>query len=127
MKETSHSSSNTKTAATPTQPPAPVAYAPRAENPGQTLGVIGLVLNILGISPGGIILGIMSRNKSKEAGMSSDLGTISLVWGIIGTVLGVILFVLMIVGFVLLALSDSSSTSTTRHGTTQSVEHSLFN
>lgn len=129
MKETSHSSSDAKpTAATaPAQPAAPVTYAPRAENPGQTLGVIGLVLNILGITPGGIILGIMSRNKSKEAGMSSDIGTISLVWGIIGTVLGVILFVLMIIGFVLIALSDGSSTSSTRHGTSQSIEHSLFN
>lgn len=76
-------------------PPAPqgypaqpgMAYAPPMENPGQTLGIIGLILNFFGIAIGGIILGVMSRNKSKAVGMSTALGTISLVWGIIATVL----------------------------------------
>ncbi len=86
----------------PPQPYAPQPYAqpyaqPNAypvENPGQTLGIIGLVLNFLGISIGGIILGVMSRNRSRAANMPTTLGTFSLVWGIIYAVLGFIGFIL---------------------------------
>jgi len=95
----------------PTQP-----YAPQAgvavENPGQTLGIVGLVCNFLGVSIAGIILGVMSRNKSKQVGMSTTLGTISMVWGIVATVaatLGVIFFILVAI---LAAASDTSTTST---------------
>lgn len=64
------------------------------ENPGQTLGIIGLVLNFFMINIGGIILGAISRQKSKKANMSTALGTVSLVWGIIGTVCGLLVIAL---------------------------------
>lgn len=94
------------------QPPQMGVPAQYGENPGQTLGIVGIVLNVMGISIGGIILGVMSRNKSRQAGMSTTLGTVSMVWGIISTVLAVLavsLFILLaIIGA---ATSDTSSPS----------------
>ena len=106
----------------PTQQPQP-AYAPQpapqqinvqvAENPGHTLGIVGLVLNFFGINIGGIILGVMSRNKSRQVGMSPTMGTISLIWGIIGTVIGFLIMIfvifLMFVGAVSSASTSTSS------------------
>lgn len=96
-------------------PPAPVPPVPQPgyaqhgsyqENPGQTLGIIGIILNVLGISIGGIILGVMSRNKSKEVGMSTTLGTVSLVWGIIATVLGALMLIFWVVVIIIAAVSS---------------------
>ena len=87
------------------QPYAQPGYA--YENPGQNLGIIGIVLNVLGIGIGGLILGILSRNKSREAGMPTTIGTVSLVWGIIEVVIGFIVGILFIAAF-LIALSDPS-------------------
>lgn len=61
---------------------------PYREDPGQALGIVGLVMNVAGILPGGIVFGVLSRNKSRQAGFPTTLGTIAMVWGIIGTVLG---------------------------------------
>ena len=88
------SSSTAQTVSPPptaTNPSNPSA-GPYREDPGQTFGIIGLILNIMGILPGGIVLGILSRNKSREAGVPTTLGTIAMVWGIIGTVLGILAF-----------------------------------
>ena len=106
----------------PSAPGQPVLQQPvYMENPGQTLGIIGLILNFLGVGIGGIVLGVMSRNKSKQVGMSTVLGTISLVWGIILTVLVVLWIIAMIFLFLLAATSESSSSSTS------SDSSSLFN
>lgn len=98
--DTPKSESSTPKTKTPSSaPPAAPQGQPQppvegyVENPGQTFGIIGIVLNAMGITIGGIILGVLSRNKSKQANMSTTLGTISLVWGIIGTVLSVLIFV----------------------------------
>ena len=87
------------------QPYAQLGYA--YENPGQNLGIIGIVLNVLGIGIGGLILGILSRNKSREAGMPTTIGTVSLVWGIIEVVIGFIAGIIFIIAFII-ALSDPS-------------------
>lgn len=87
------------------QPYAQPGYA--YENPGQNLGIIGIVLNVLGIGIGGLILGILSRNKSREAGMPTTIGTVSLVWGIIEVVIGFIAGIIFIIAFII-ALSDPS-------------------
>ena len=92
-----------KPAETPSAQPTPIAIV---ENPGQTLGIVGLVLNFFGINIAGIILGVMSRNKSSKANMSTTLGTVSLVWGIIGTVCGIIAF-LTIILFIVLAVASA--------------------
>lgn len=102
------------------QPPVPPApgqpYAPQsgvpAENPGQTLGIVGLVCNFLGVNIAGIILGVMSRNKSKQVGMSTTLGTISMVWGIVATVLATLGFIIFFTIAIIAAANDTTTTST---------------
>ena len=89
----------------------PTQQVQMMENPGQTLGIIGLVLNFLGITLGGIILGAMSRSKSKAVGMSTTLGTISLVWGIVVTVLTILAIVFFVVVAVMAASNEPSMTS----------------
>ncbi len=103
------------------QPMQPAAPGP-VENPGQTLGIIGLVLNFLGITIGGIILGVMSRNKSKEANMSTTLGTISLVWGIVATALAV----LAILFFVIIMIAAASSSTATETGASPDYSSSSY-
>ena len=83
------------------------------ENPGQTLGIVGLVCNFLGVGIAGIVLGVMSRNKSKQYNMSTTLGTVSLVWGIIITVLAVLWFILIVIVGIMGAASQSTSSSST--------------
>lgn len=100
----------------PGQPYAPQPGIPM-ENPGQTLGIVGLVCNFIGINIAGIVLGVMSRNKSKQYNMSTTLGTVSMIWGIVGTALGFLAFAFWIVILVIAAASsttsDSSSSSST--------------
>lgn len=123
MNDQPNNQDNTDQPTAPQQPPAPqqpvapppvyqpvppqpqTQYVMPMENPGQTLGIVGLVLNFIGISIGGIILGVMSRNKSRAANMSTTLGTVSLVWGIIATVIGFIGFIL----FLFLVIISSAS------------------
>lgn len=85
---------------TPVQPiPTPQAIQPQpvaqstpasSEDPGKTLGIIGIVLDIIGFSLIGLILGIISRKKSKAAGHPATLGTIAMVLGIVFIVIGVV-------------------------------------
>ena len=86
--------------AAPAPQPTPYAYPVRYDNPGETLGVIGCVLSFFGISIGGILLGIISRNKSKEAGMSTTRGNVSLGWGIFGSVCWCLIWLFWILVFV---------------------------
>ena len=102
------------------QPQMPPQQGVPMENPGQTLGIVGIVLNFLGITLGGIILGVMSRNKSRQYGMSTTLVTISLVWGIIATVFVVLGFIILVVVGFLAAASTPSSTSSTSTSNTSS-------
>ena len=89
----------------PVAPPAPAAYPPQAppypgqpnapyaqpiENPGQTLGIIGLVLNFIGISIGGIILGIIYLTKSDKD--AKKFGMICLILGILGPIIWAIIW-----------------------------------
>ncbi len=74
-----------------TSPVTPVGAS--GENPGQTLGIISIVLDLIGFSVIGIILGVISRKKSKAAGHSTTLGTVGLVLGIIFTVIGLLFLV----------------------------------
>ncbi len=66
-----------------------------SENPGQLLGIISIILSVLGLSLIGIILGVISRKKSKAAGASTTLGTVGMVIGIVFTVIGM-LFLLLV-------------------------------
>ncbi len=109
----------------PTQPApeAPVASQPVApatpyvENPGQTLGIIGIITNVMGIGIAGIVLGVMSRNKSREAGMPTTLGTVSLAWGIVITVLAVLTFIGIVLLMILGATAAYSETDSSYQAT----------
>ena len=81
---------------------------PYREDPGQTYGIIGIVLNAIGFGPGGIIFGIMSRNKSRAGGFSPTLGTVSLIWGVVNTALAA-LVILAYIGFFILIVTTSSA------------------
>lgn len=96
--------------------PAQQPYPASQENPGQMLGIIGIVVSVLlGVGLAGIVLGVMSRNKSKAANMSTALGTISLVIGIIQTVIAFIVVMFVVIVMIAAAsnpdLSDTSSSS----------------
>jgi len=110
------------------QPPlaSPVA---NTQNPGQLLGIISIVLSIIGLSVVGIILGIISRNKSKAAGASATLGTAGMVLGIVFTVIG-----FLILGLVFMAyggiqqraqttMAQSSASSLLTHAEAYSVSN----
>jgi len=79
------------------QPPVaqPAATPASAENPGQTLGIVSLVLDFIGFSLIGMILGIISRKKSKAVGAPTTLGTIGMILGIVFTVIGILAFLLV--------------------------------
>lgn len=96
----------------PQQPvPAPQQpYAAPQENPGQLFGILSIVLFFV-FPIAGLVLGVMSRNKSKAANMPTTLGTIGLVMNIIAVVLGVLYVILMIILFASGAASGSVSTS----------------
>ena len=60
-----------------------------AEDPGKTLGIVGLVLAI--VAPlVGVIVSAIAMNTSKKAGYQNKLAKIGLIVGIVLTILGII-------------------------------------
>lgn len=114
-------------------PPAPYPvqqpYAAPQENPGQMLGIIGIVVSVvLGIGLGGIILGVISRNKSKAVNMPTTLGTISLVIGIIQTVIAFIVITFFVIAIIAAANDpDFNNTSSSSSSLSNDSESSSTN
>lgn len=75
------------------QPAAPLQG--QADDPGKTLGIISIVL-IFFFAPVAIILGVISRKKSKAAGHSTTLGTVGMIGGIVATVLNILVAVVTV-------------------------------
>lgn len=96
-----------------TQPVAPVnpAVVQAGEDPGKTLGILGIVLGVLILPPIGIVLGIMSKNRSKAAGHDGTLGQVSFIIGTILTVLIVLMVALVVVMMMVAAGTPSTDTS----------------
>lgn len=75
----------------------PAHRAPGAENPGKTLGIVGLILSILGCTALiGIVVSIIGLVKSRKAGMGNGvawagiiIGVLWLIGGIVGLATGV--------------------------------------
>lgn len=67
----------------------------QAEDPGQVMGIISIVLSFFGLGLIGIILGVLSLNKSKAAGYKGTLGLVGTIIGIVFTVLA-LLYVIFI-------------------------------
>ena len=87
----------------PAMPEAPAGQNPGmpgaslgAEDPGKTMGIISIVLAFV-FSLAGLIVGIIARKKSKDAGFPGTLGTIGAVLSAIFMILGVILAILLTV------------------------------
>lgn len=97
----------------PTEQNAGTSGQPYREDPGQTFGIIGIVLNAIGFGPGGIIFGVLARNKSRAAGFSTTLGTVSLIWGIVTTVLGTLLILFYIGLFIFMTTIGDAPRSPT--------------
>ncbi len=74
--------------------PGPYVSGPPAEDPGKTLGIVGLVLAILVCGPVGAIVSYLGWSKSKAAGFSNTVGLIGLIWGCLGTVIGIIYMII---------------------------------
>lgn len=73
------------------QPPMNPGPVGGVEDPGKTMGIIGLILSFLGcLSPVGLIISIMARSKSKKAGHQNTLATVGIVVGLIVTVITII-------------------------------------
>ena len=67
-------------------------YSAPAQDPGKTMGIVGLVLSFLGcLSIVGLILSIVAFNKSKKAGYKNGLA-------LAGIIVGAIVLVLTIIG-----------------------------
>jgi len=84
----------------PQQPAAP--YSPQPVNPGQTLGVVGLVLDFI-VLPVGLILSIVALSKSKKAGMTNGVAVAGIVVGAIFMVFAIIGIAFAVVGATALA------------------------
>jgi MFS family permease len=78
---------------------------PPTENPGRTLGIVGLVLGIVGfgimfLAPiAGLVVSIIGRNRSKRAGHNNGLA----VAGIIVSIVALIANIIAVIVFVSLA------------------------
>jgi hypothetical protein len=70
----------------PLMSPAPLQATNRSD-PGETLGIISIFLDVIGFSLIGIVLGVISRNKSRAAGFDGVTGKIGLILGIVFTIL----------------------------------------
>ena len=68
---------------------------PVGEDPGRTLGILGIIFAFI-FTILGLILGIISRSKSKKAGHSGTLGTVAIVLNIIFMILGLLFAILII-------------------------------
>ncbi|GAA1971201.1 hypothetical protein GCM10009718_03500 [Isoptericola halotolerans] len=76
----------------PAGPPAPAYGQPPVENPGKTLGIVGLVLGFLGpLSLVGLILSIVGLRKSKKVGQPNGIAIAGIIVSslvLIGVIIG---------------------------------------
>ncbi|MDO5287951.1 MAG: hypothetical protein Q4G45_14205 [Actinomycetia bacterium] len=73
---------------------APYTPGPVGEDPGKTLGIVGLVLSIVVCGPVGAIVSYLGLSKSKAAGFKNTSALIGLIWGLVGTV-GLVLYLIL--------------------------------
>lgn len=69
-------------------------YGQPAENPGKTLGIVGLICAIIWpISIVGLIISIIAMVKSRKAGMGNGFALAGIIIGAIGVITGIIAIV----------------------------------
>jgi hypothetical protein len=72
--------------------------APPAEDPGKTLGIVGLVLSFF-TAIIGLIISIVALRKSKKAGFKNTPALIGIIVGILSTIAAIIIGIVSIVAF----------------------------
>jgi presenilin-like A22 family membrane protease len=63
---------------------------PPAQDPGRTMGIVGLILAIF-CSLIGLIVSAIAYNKSKKAGYQNNFALAGIIIGIVSLVLGVVI------------------------------------
>ena len=71
-------------------------YPPAAEDPGRTLGIVGLVLSFF-TAIVGLVISAIALRQSKRAGFKNTPALIGVIVGAIGTLIGIILATVAIV------------------------------
>jgi hypothetical protein len=87
------------------QPGYAAPYGAPAEDPGKTLGIIGLVLCFV-VSIAGLIVSIIAKKKSEAAGFTNNTpAKVGVILGWIFTILGLIGIIIYIIAIVALVNS----------------------
>ncbi|WP_154798004.1 DUF4190 domain-containing protein [Cellulosimicrobium protaetiae] len=74
-------------------------YSAPAQDPGKTMGIVGLVLSFLGcLSIVGLILSIVAFNKSKKAGYKNNLALAGIIVGAIVLVISIVVGIILGIG-----------------------------
>lgn len=81
------------------------AGAPAGQDPGQTMGIIGLILAFV-FPPAGLIVSHIAKKQSREAGFDNGLAKAGFIIGLILTILWV-LYIIGVIIFVVVAASQS--------------------
>lgn len=84
--------------------PGSASTEPVGENPGKTLGIVGLVLAFL-MPLIGLILSIIAKNKSKKAGFSNTPA-------VVGIIVSIVYFVVLLPLFILVSMMATSNLQT---------------
>ncbi len=79
----------------PTSVASSVPSQPTATDPGQTMGIIGLILAFL-FAPLGLILSMIAYSKSKKAGHKNVVALVGIILSIVGTLLFALLVMLTV-------------------------------
>src|SRR4051812_23517131 len=91
------------------QPGYAAPYGAPAEDPGKTLGIIGLVLCFV-VSLAGLIVSIIAKKKSEAAGFTNNTpAKVGVILGWIFTILGLIGIIVYIIAIVALVNSGELS------------------
>ncbi|MGP9502264.1 DUF4190 domain-containing protein [Specibacter sp. AOP5-B1-6] len=94
------------------QPGQGAPYGATAEDPGKTLGIVGLVLCFV-VPLAGLIVSIIAKKKSQVAGfMNNTPAKVGVILGWIFTIVGFIIIVIYIIAFIAL-LNSGEMTPTT--------------
>lgn len=83
-----------------TYQPAPGQPMPQAEDPGRTLGIVGLILAFVAAAVG-MIISIVAFRKSKAAGYKNNLA-------LAGIIVGAVITLVYVVGGIALGVAASS-------------------
>lgn len=82
-------------------------YGAPAEDPGKTLGIIGLVLCFV-FSIAGLVVSIIAKKKSEAAGFTNTPAKVGVILGWIFTILGIIGLIIYVILIVTLINSGST-------------------